>query len=145
MAKKQKSQATARVIDEGYRYWLEVKEAERPEREEEGGEFRIAREGAGFTIDAIARKTGMAWKTVAKFESGEYVQRPKLVKRALWNALKIKQIEIVQVHLPSLTSLKPVHAEENKRPSKPVQPAAKTKPAKQRTLTLVRPQKSRII
>ena len=91
--------------DENHRQWMIQKERERPQREKIGQEFKQARERAGFSVNAMARMTGLAWKTVQKFEDGEYVMRPKLIQATLWNALKLKEVDIVRNHLGSIKDI----------------------------------------
>ena len=70
-------------------------ESERPARIALGRAFERAREEAGISRTKMAKMAGIAWGTLRKFESGQYVRREKLVASSLVNALKNKQLQVV--------------------------------------------------
>ncbi len=76
-------------------YWLETQAMEREEREERGKEFQKARESAGLSRNAMARLAGISGSTLKRFELGQNTLRPRLVEKALVNALEIERIQKV--------------------------------------------------
>ena len=93
-------------------YWLEIQEMEREEREERGKEFQKARESAELSRYAMARLAGISASTLKRFELGQNILRPRLVEKALENALEnermkkvfgvlVNQLPIVLRHLDS--------------------------------------------
>ena len=75
--------------------WLEIQEIERAEREERGKEFQKARESAGLSRNAMARLAGISASTLKRYELGKNILRPRLVEKALANALEIERLQKV--------------------------------------------------
>ena len=75
--------------------WLEIQEMERTEREERGKEFQKARESAELSRNAMARLAGLSAGTLKRFEQGQNILRPRLVEKALANALEIERLQKV--------------------------------------------------
>lgn len=76
-------------------YWLETQEMEREEREERGKEFQKARESAELSRCAMARLAGISASTLKRYELGQNILRPRLVEKALVNALEIERTKKV--------------------------------------------------
>jgi DNA-binding transcriptional regulator YiaG len=71
--------------------WRQLKELreeeERPYREEMGSEVNRRRVNMNVSRNRLAKASGIAWGTLKKFESGEVVQRRRLVEKSVTNAL----------------------------------------------------------
>lgn len=76
-------------------YWLETQAMEREEREERGKEFQKARESAALSRYAMARLAGISASTLKRYEQGQNILRPRLVEKALVNALEIERMQKV--------------------------------------------------
>lgn len=75
--------------------WLEIQEIERAEREERGKGFQKARESAELSRNAMARLAGISASTLKRYEMGKNILRPRLVEKALANALEIARLQKV--------------------------------------------------
>ena len=81
--------------NEGERIQLAMQEEERVEREERGRDFQKARESAELSRNAMARLAGLSAITLKKYELGKNILRPRLVEKALANALEIERLQKV--------------------------------------------------
>lgn len=82
-------------MNEGERIQLAMQEEERVEREERGRDFQKARESAELSRNAMARLAGLSAITLKKYELGKNILRPRLVEKALANALEIERLQKV--------------------------------------------------
>ena len=82
-------------MNEGERIQLAMQEEERVEREERGRDFQKARESAELSRNARARVAGLSAITLKKYELGKNILRPRLVEKALANALEIERLQKV--------------------------------------------------
>ena len=85
----------ANNMTEAERIQLAFQAEERAEREERGKAFQKARESAGLSRNAMARLAGISASTLKKYELGLYIRRPRLVEKALANALEIERLRKV--------------------------------------------------
>ena len=83
------------TMNEGERIQLAMQEEERVEREERGRDFQKARESAELSRNAMARLAGLSAITLKKYELGKNILRPRLVEKALANALEIERLQKV--------------------------------------------------
>ena len=102
MNNKQFLQNVDKTKNEEFMNWLAEREAERPLREKRGRAFAEAREAAGISRNKMAKLTGLAWKTIEKFECGDVVKRAKFVETALWNSLQLTEIKAAGKAIPEL-------------------------------------------